>query len=473
LCVDLIPLLNNESHEDAWKIVNSNILELEKYRDDELILPKEFLRFQITHMFKIYFEVNTKNYTKNIAKYAKKFLPYIEYTSPFINENKYLTYKKVRVGYLSLYFHNYHSVFVSISGNLLVNRNDIEIFTFFLGEPDSSVTKVFSESVKNPIFITRNENDTKTDVEQIREVISSYKLDILIYPEIGECALIYYTAFSRLAPIQITTIGHCDTSGIPNIDYYISSELFEPDNAQEYYSEKLIKLKNIVTYLMPIYINRTYNPSNLVGWSYDDKPFKSREELGFSKDDIILHCIQTEYKFSLRFLRIIRRILENNEKAILLLKKSEINEYSKIFQNMIDTYIPNDRIRYLEWQQRYEYFNYIYISDIALMPFPFGGYCTAIDMFQMGKPVVTLDGKKLMGKMTAGLYRYMDIYDPIAIDDDEYYYIANKLCKNVYYKQNLSNRIINNAKKIFQSIESAEEFYDCLIKLAKENIDGN
>ena len=43
----------------------------------------------------------------------------------------------------------------------------------------------------------------------------------------------------KLAPIQMTSWGHPDTSGLPTIDYFLSSELMEPENAQENYTEKV------------------------------------------------------------------------------------------------------------------------------------------------------------------------------------------------------------------------------------------
>jgi len=41
----------------------------------------------------------------------------------------------------------------------------------------------------------------------------------------------------RLAPVQCTAWGHPVTSGLPTIDYYLSSQLMEPENAQAHYSE--------------------------------------------------------------------------------------------------------------------------------------------------------------------------------------------------------------------------------------------
>ena len=57
-----------------------------------------------------------------------------------------------------------------------------------------------------------------------------------------------FLACCRLAPVQMTTWGHSETSGISTIDYYVSSEYFETSNAQNYYSEKLLTLPSLSTY---------------------------------------------------------------------------------------------------------------------------------------------------------------------------------------------------------------------------------
>ncbi len=58
----------------------------------------------------------------------------------------------------------------------------------------------------------------------------------------------YLLAFSRLAPVQCVTRGHPDTTGILNIDYFISCEDFETEGAEMQYSESLVRMTNIPNY---------------------------------------------------------------------------------------------------------------------------------------------------------------------------------------------------------------------------------
>ena len=49
-----------------------------------------------------------------------------------------------------------------------------------------------------------------------------------IYLDVGMDPMTYFLAFARLAPVQCVTWGHPVTTGVPNMDYFISSDLLEP-----------------------------------------------------------------------------------------------------------------------------------------------------------------------------------------------------------------------------------------------------
>src|SRR5690606_2329727 len=74
------------------------------------------------------------------------------------------------------------------------------------------------------------------------QAIQAGDFDVLYYFEVATGTLNYFLPFCRLAPIQCASWGIQVTSGIPNVDYYISSRLIETEHAQERYSEKLLLL---------------------------------------------------------------------------------------------------------------------------------------------------------------------------------------------------------------------------------------
>lgn len=88
--------------------------------------------------------------------------------------------------------------------------------------------------------------------EQWYHRIASDRLDALIYPETGTDPVTAILAATRLAPVQYVGWGHPITSGYPTIDFFLSSDGMEPEDADRHYSEKLVRLPGLST---PIHID--------------------------------------------------------------------------------------------------------------------------------------------------------------------------------------------------------------------------
>ena len=75
------------------------------------------------------------------------------------------------------------------------------------------------------------------DIQSGCEIILSKSIDILFYPDLGMSSYTYLLSLSRLALVQVTSVGHPNTSGSPMIDYYISCKALETSFSNNYYSE--------------------------------------------------------------------------------------------------------------------------------------------------------------------------------------------------------------------------------------------
>jgi hypothetical protein len=70
-----------------------------------------------------------------------------------------------------------------------------------------------------------------------------------------------------------------------------------------------------------------------------------------------------------------------------------------------------------------------------------------------------------MGRMTCGFYKYMNIIECVATNKDEYIEIVNKLCSDTNYRNIISEKIFNKKDSLYYSIDSLNEWYDCIRKL--------
>src|SRR5204863_7204302 len=83
------------------------------------------------------------------------------------------------------------------------------------------------------------------DIGRALDLISEQELDVLHFPDIGMDPFTYGLAHSRLAPVQTSTWGHPVTSGLPTVDYFLSSQHAEPTDAEEHYTERLVRLSRL------------------------------------------------------------------------------------------------------------------------------------------------------------------------------------------------------------------------------------
>jgi predicted O-linked N-acetylglucosamine transferase (SPINDLY family) len=83
-----------------------------------------------------------------------------------------------------------------------------------------------------------------TDMNGCADIVRAANLDLLVYPELGADSLTYFLAFSRLARVQALWLGDGDTTGIPTIDYIITSTV---DTTPWKYSEKVFRMHGLGT----------------------------------------------------------------------------------------------------------------------------------------------------------------------------------------------------------------------------------
>lgn len=443
-----------EDHEEVIRRALDSPVSFYKFAQS----MEQFLDVHLVHFFKMYWEANTVPFMQKFNAALLKEAPFLQWRAPFLDRPR--RPGKLRIGYVSYYMHTAHSVFCVFQGNILQAPPDVEVFTFFMDTPIMYAPSEFAKKCPNPIFIHRPQNRTEPDPFILREEIAKYELDVLVYPEIGEHSLTYYCACSRLARVQVASIGHCDTSGVPTIDYYISSTLYEPLDAQKYYTEKLVLLNGLVSYYVPPFSH--HHGDHALVTICD--AFKTREELGLPTQGTLFACIQTEFKFNVRFLRVLRKILDATPSSFVLIKEPHYPCYKHNSKQRIVSFL-GDRVVFLPWMQQHLYHNVLHHCDIVLTPFPFGGFCTTLDAFYYDKPVVTLEGKKLMGRFTSGFYQHMGMNDMISRTEEEYVQQAIRLTFDQSWYQDVKMRIRNKKSRLFCHAQSAQEWYDTLQKL--------
>jgi len=176
----------------------------------------------------VYQGYNDKSLMKEIRELYRTIYPRMErvYLSPvegyeLLRDPARSSAGKIRIGFASHYFRK-HSVCKLICGliqNIDRQKFHVTIFSSVKTEDEDEWTHIIRERSDNYIHVKEGM------FLKNRNVPFDESLDILVYPDIGMHPGSVMWASSRLAKIQVCFWGHPTTTGLDNMDYFITSDL--------------------------------------------------------------------------------------------------------------------------------------------------------------------------------------------------------------------------------------------------------
>jgi protein O-GlcNAc transferase len=193
----------------------------------------------------------------------------------------------VRVGIVTGYFCQ-HSVWKAPTKGWLagLDRSRFRVFGYHTGSIVDGETEVAAELCER--FVQGPKS-----IEQWRDMIVADAPHVLLYPDINMDPPSGALAALRLAPVQCSSWGHPETSGYPTIDFFLSSDLMEPPDGQEHYTETLVRLPNLSIYYDPI--------DTQLG-------SRMRADLGLRAGATVFWCGQSLFKYLPRYDEVYPRI---------------------------------------------------------------------------------------------------------------------------------------------------------------------
>jgi protein O-GlcNAc transferase len=249
---------------------------------------------------------------------------------------------------------------------------------------------------------------------QAADLIRQDQIDILV-------DLALHTANNRLlifarkpAPVQVTYLGYCSSTGLETMDYRLSDPHLDPlDSDLTVYSERTIRLAETFW---------CYNPCGVT-----PEPAASPAEcLGY----VTFGCLNSFAKISAS-LELWAEILQSVPESRLIVYSPRGAHLDSVRERFAGRGIAPDRLEFPGWQQRDDYLKTYGQIDIALDPFPWGGGITTCDALWMGVPVVSLLGRTAVGRGGASILANVGVPELIARTPREYVEIASGLAKDL------------------------------------------
>lgn len=288
--------------------------------------------------------------------------------------------------------------------------------------------------------------DNFTDaVEKIREL----GCDLIHYWKAGEDLWSTYFPMCRLAGVQTTGWGTHGTSGIKEIDHYISWDAAEPKNAQEEYTENLVCLSVAPGYEQPGIEAEGIN----------------RASLGLPSG-MLYFCPHRLAKYHPDFDKALDHILSGvPDSFVMILLGGQTLQGDLLRQRLADHLSPANfnRVIFLSPMNVDRFLRHMAVADVVLDAPYYSGEFTSQDAISLGVPTVGIEGKLLVQRYNAARYRVMGLDELVARDMEEYIKMAIHLGKDEKYRKEIAGKIVAKREVLVNEqalVEAFSKFLD-------------
>ncbi|MFN6559757.1 MAG: hypothetical protein RMY28_008105 [Nostoc sp. ChiSLP01] len=392
---------------------------------------------QFTNFIPAYFNENNlkKIYIKR-AEILEFFLKINRHKVDYEFVERPINRKKIRLGILASHFTPSAETFAYLPVYEYLNR-DFEVILYSLNKTGHSLEQ----------YCELSANSFKLLPQQLLEQVNTIRdddLDILFIATNVTAAnhQICLLAIHRLARVQITSGGSVVTTGMRNIDYYISGTFTDPlPEAQDHYQEKLIKLEGTAHC-----------------FSYGNQEGKltipvERNSLGISEDAVVFISGANYFKTVPELIYLWAKIISKVPNSILVLLPfgpNWSNNYPKIeFINHLNSIfyrhgVAVERLKVLDpypVPDRDDMKEYYKIADIYLDSYPFAGTTSLIEPLEVNLPVIARQGTTFRSAMGAAMVQALDIPDLVGDSEESYMQLAIALGNDPKLRQKKSAEI--------------------------------
>jgi len=338
---------------------------------------------------------------------------------------------RVKVGFVSAFLRS-HTVAKLFTGWMTgLDRERFEVFAFYVDKTWDKTTIDIQNGVEH--FISLN-----VPFGEAVATVSGTGLDVLIYLDVGMAAPVDTLAALRLAPVQCVAVGHPETTGLPTIDHFLSGELIEPEDGASHYTENLVRLPG-------------------VGFNFLRPPLEQAilPELDPADTRPRFFCAQSVWKLLPRFDSLFARIAEETGPCAMWFCAWS-DAFAEPLRRRLDAAFAARGLKAEDYvtvhpRMRPEHFlGLMRAADVSLDSCEWSGGNTTMEALACGTPVVTLPGRFMRGRVSAGILARAGLAgDLVAADGDDYVAKAVRLARDKALRQRISQGLLAAAPAVF------------------------
>ena len=227
----------------------------------------------------------------------------------------------------------------------------------------------------------------------------------------------------RPAPVQITYLGYCSTTGMTGMDYVLTDRTLDPYDGPDpaggavspVHSERLLHLDGCY-------------------WCYTEPPGlpEANPLPALANGAVTFGSLNSFTKLNDGVLDLWSELLGGvpNSRLFLVVPGGP-HRQAEVAAMFVHRGVPADRIRMTDIVAARDYFLLYQQVDVALDPFPYAGGTTTMDALYMGVPVVTLEGRWALARAGMTLLRAAGYPQWITATPAEYVRLATTLAADL------------------------------------------
>jgi protein O-GlcNAc transferase len=355
---------------------------------------------------------------------------------------------RIRVGFVSGFFSAHSNWKIPIKGWIeRPDRSRFEVIGYHTGVKQDAYTEqargLCDRFVQGPL-----------SVEGWRAAIAADAPHVLVYPEVGMDPVAARLAAQRLARVQCNSWGHPDTSGMPTMDWFLSSDLMEPPGAEDHYTERLVRLPGLGVW---------YEPGEA------EPGAMTRAELGYREEAVVYWCGQSLPKYLPQFDDLYPRIAQAvGDCQFVFIGLPQASEADALFRRRLEAAFAArglsaaEHCVFLPRLDKGRFLGAIAQADIFLDSPEWSGCNSTLESLTADLPIVTLRGQFMRGRHSAAILQMMGVGDTIADTPDAYVDLAVRLARDVGWRADVSGAVRRSKGKLYRDGSTIAAFEDFL-----------
>ena len=374
--------------------------------------------------------------------------------------------RRLRIGFVSRHFGSQTETYTTLPTFEQLDPERFEVLLFAHHDTGSPLEDYARSRATSFQLLS---GDLAAQVDALRAAT----LDVVVFGTnvTAVCNEVTQLALHRVAPLQMVNNSSCTTSGMPEVDLYVSGDLTESVEAPAHFTERLA--------LLP-------GPAHAFNYEADrQEPTSpcSRASLQIPEDAVVFVTAANYFKIVPEMQAAWAKVLVAVPGSRLLVHPFNPNWVSsypiKRFCSEFDRVLREhgvaiDRlvVSTTRFPSRTDVKELLRVGDIYLDSYPFGGVNSLVDPLEVGLPVIAWEGTTFRSRMGAALLRSLGLPELIVQDAEAYGLLAIKLAIDPTWRHELRTKIQGRMERtpVFLDPLAASEAFGALAEAAYDEL---